>query len=148
MNEIRKNGGITFVALVITIIIIIILATVAINFAFGDNGLITQAEKARDMAANSTVQEETAMNSMVDELANVMVENGEGDPTMPSTVADAIANNTQFTEKTDIADDLGNPLYIPGGFHIASDSGINVEDGIVIEDNLESKNQFVWIPVT
>ena len=73
-NMAKSQKGITLVALVITIIILIILATVAINFAFGNNGLITQAEKARDMAANSTVQEETAMNSMVDELANVMAE--------------------------------------------------------------------------
>ena len=40
--------GITLVALVITIVILIILAVVAINFAFGDNGLISQAERARD----------------------------------------------------------------------------------------------------
>ena len=55
----------------ITIIILIILATVAINFAFGDNGLITEAEKARDIAANSTVEEETAMNSMIAEIDNI-----------------------------------------------------------------------------
>ena len=43
----------------------------AINFAFGDNGLITEAEKARDMAANSTVEEETAMNSMIAEIDSI-----------------------------------------------------------------------------
>ena len=63
--------GITLVALVITIIILIILATVAINFAFGNNGLITQAEKARDMASNATIAEEEAMNSMMDEISNI-----------------------------------------------------------------------------
>ena len=67
----KSQRGITLVALVITIIILIILATVAINFAFGNNGLITQAEKARDMAANSTVEEETAMNSMIAEIDSI-----------------------------------------------------------------------------
>ena len=43
----QKNKGITLVALVLTIIIIIILATVAINFVFGENGLITRAEQAK-----------------------------------------------------------------------------------------------------
>lgn len=43
-----NDSGITLVALVITIIVIIILATVTINMAFGDNGLITQAELARE----------------------------------------------------------------------------------------------------
>ena len=43
----QSQGGITLVALVITVIIIIILATVAINFVFGENGLITRAEQAK-----------------------------------------------------------------------------------------------------
>lgn len=51
----RNERGITLVALVITIIILIILATVAISFAFGNNGLIDRAEDARDYYANDTV---------------------------------------------------------------------------------------------
>ncbi len=41
------RSGITLIALVITIVILIILATVAINAIFGDNGLITSAEKGK-----------------------------------------------------------------------------------------------------
>ena len=52
MKNFRKNQGITLVALVVTIIIIIILATVAINFAFGDNGLIRRAQGASDYYMN------------------------------------------------------------------------------------------------
>ena len=51
-NGCKQNKGITLVALVITIIIIIILATITMNMAFGDNGLIKQAQLAKDMAAN------------------------------------------------------------------------------------------------
>src|SRR5699024_10569268 len=51
------------------------------------------------------------------------------------------------TETTTITDDLDNPVTIPGGFHLAEDSGTKVEEGIVIEDNTENHNQFVWIPV-
>ena len=50
----KNERGITLVALVITIIILIILATVAISFAFGNNGLIGRAEDARDFYANDT----------------------------------------------------------------------------------------------
>ena len=49
-------------------------------------------------------------------------------------------------EGTATKDTLGNLVYIPGGFKIASDSGSTVKDGIVIEDG--SGNQFVWIPVS
>lgn len=43
----KKNGGITLVALVVTIIILIILAGVSINILFGENGIITKAEEAK-----------------------------------------------------------------------------------------------------
>ncbi len=52
---------------------------------------------------------------------------------------------TQSTTTT-IPDSLGNNVVVPGGFKIANDSGKNVEEGIVIED--DSGNQFVWIPVS
>ena len=44
---IRQNKGITLIALVITIIVILILAGVSINTLFGDNGLLTKADDAR-----------------------------------------------------------------------------------------------------
>ena len=50
----KNERGITLVALVITIIILIILATVAISFAFGNNGLVNRAEQAKDFYANDT----------------------------------------------------------------------------------------------
>ena len=41
IKEIRKEKGITLIALIISIIIIVILATVAFNFTFGEKGLVT-----------------------------------------------------------------------------------------------------------
>lgn len=52
----KNQRGITLVALVITIVILIILATVAITFAFGDNGLIGRAEQAQQFQANADAQ--------------------------------------------------------------------------------------------
>ena len=49
-----KKKGITLIALVITIVILIILATVAINFAFRGDGLIRRAEQASEFYANDT----------------------------------------------------------------------------------------------
>ena len=74
MLKYKSEQGITLVALVITVIIIIILSTVTINMAFGDNGLITQAQKAKDMTANSIVAEQEGMNSVMSEYLNVMGE--------------------------------------------------------------------------
>ena len=43
----KKQGGITLIALVITIIVLLILAGVSISMLTGDNGIITQAQKAK-----------------------------------------------------------------------------------------------------
>ena len=145
----KQEKGITLVALVITIIIIIILATVTINMAFGDNGLIKQAQLAKDLTVNSTVAEQEGMNKVMDEYANLLVEDSETpvEPTTPNTVAEAKEEGTKFADTTPLKDDLGNTVYIPGGFHVdKEDSGTKVEDGIVIEDDTENHNQFVWIP--
>ena len=65
-KALKNAKGITLLALVITIIIIIILSTVAINFAFGDNGLIRRAEQAKNMAEESIKEEESALSSITD----------------------------------------------------------------------------------
>lgn len=72
----RKRGareqGITLVALVITIVILIILATVAINFAFGNNGLINRAEQAKDFYANDTQYTEESVTNVESYLDDII----------------------------------------------------------------------------
>ena len=159
MESMLKNKaeqGITLVALVITIIIIIILATVTINMAFGDNGLITQAQLAKDMTLNSVVAEQEGMNSVMSEYLNVMAEDSEitppnpPKPTVPGTVADAIPGEGEevyiFEETTQIADASGDNMWVAKGFGIASDSATDIDDGVVIT-TADNTKQFVWIPV-
>ena len=59
----RKEKGITLVALVITIVILIILATIAIRFGFGKSGLINRTEQAKyeNNKANAREQIEIAL---------------------------------------------------------------------------------------
>ena len=92
----KNQKGITLVALVITIIIIIILATVTINMAFGENGLIRQAQKAKDMAANSVTAEQEGMNSLMDEYANLMEEDGDIDK--PDEFVDVLPSKPSLSE--------------------------------------------------
>ena len=165
----NEQNGITLVALVITIIIIIILATVTINMAFGDNGLIKQAELARDLTANSMGYETQATLNLVGYMNEMLEGSGiiapptnevEGDsdpetppdpptPTVPGTVEDAMPDSETdevyiYEETTQIADASGDKMWIPGGFGIASDSATDIDDGVVITDGT---NEFVWIPV-
>lgn len=57
----NKKNGITLIALVITIVILIILATVTMNFVFGEDGLISRAQQAKDMTEESSANEEMSM---------------------------------------------------------------------------------------
>ena len=53
----RKNKGITLLALVITIIIMLLLAAVAMQMAFGENGLIVKSTQARIEQAKTELLE-------------------------------------------------------------------------------------------
>ena len=124
--------------------------------AFGDNGLITQAQLAKDMTLNSVVAEQEGMNSVMSEYLNVMAEDSEitppnpPKPTVPGTVADAIPGEGEevyiFEETTQIADASGDNMWVAKGFGIASDSATDIDDGVVIT-TADNTKQFVWIPV-
>ena len=48
MNKrIKNNNGITLVAVVVTVVILIILAGISINLLLGDNGIINKAQEAK-----------------------------------------------------------------------------------------------------
>ena len=53
----KEMKGITLIALVITIVVLLILAGVSINLLLGDNGIITKAKEAQDSYSKSAVKE-------------------------------------------------------------------------------------------
>ena len=57
MQICKRNKGITLVALIITIIVLLILAGVSISMIIGENGLLTNAQKAKEIAEISSEEE-------------------------------------------------------------------------------------------
>lgn len=57
----KKNKGITLIALVVTIVILIILATISINTILGKNGVINRSEKAKLEYEISKAREELTL---------------------------------------------------------------------------------------
>ena len=57
----KSDKGITLIALVITIIVLLILAGVTIATLMGDNGILTKATEAKDEQADGTVKEAMAL---------------------------------------------------------------------------------------
>ena len=61
MKKIESQKGITLVALVVTVIVLIILAGISINLLLGDNGLITRAQEAKKQQKIAEVKEKLSL---------------------------------------------------------------------------------------
>ena len=81
---------------------------------------------------------------------------GGGTTNSPAEIKEiaGVKGGDYFEKPTTVKDSNGNLIKVPQGFKIAQDSGINVTEGIVIEDNdiitgigNNRGNQYVWIPV-
>ena len=57
MNKLKSKKGITLVALVVTIVVLLILAGVSINAVLGDNGIIKKANQAASVTKEAEVKE-------------------------------------------------------------------------------------------
>ena len=149
----RKQKGITLIALVVTVIVLIILAGVSISLVLGENGIVNKAKKAKENTELAKTEEETMLN----DLAKQIEEGTSGGTTNPPETiktVEEVKGGSYFDKATTIKDSDGNLIKVPEGFKIAEDSGINVTEGIVIEDNdiidgigNNRGNQYVWIPV-
>lgn len=208
---IEKERGITLIALIITIIVLLILAGVSIAMLTGENGILNRAEEVSYVESQAKLTEVVGLSiaeslmymeneHTIDEVISTAKDNGyitdeeysiekttndagfttAATITDKSTNASVILTQTEkngeitvvggevadsdsdsgelgfsvpstkeeieiLTEETTIKESDGNEVVVPGGFGISNESGINITEGIVIEDS--KGNQFVWIPV-
>lgn len=66
----KKERGITLVALVVTIIVLLILAGVTIGMATSGSGIFGRAKNAANTYRNSAAKENTALKSYETEIDN------------------------------------------------------------------------------
>lgn len=67
-SKIRKEKGITLVALIITIVVILILAGVSVAMMTGENGLLNKAKIAKEEYKNAEIEEEKELYDMTNEI--------------------------------------------------------------------------------
>ena len=119
MNKLKSKKGITLVALVVTIVVLLILAGVSINLVLGNNGIIAKAKDAETKSAEASQNDLKGMNGLVSEMEGTL--NG----------------NSGKTE-------LETEPYLPSDdFHY--DTSTSVDTGLVIKD--ASGNEYVWVVV-
>ena len=84
-NKSLKERGITLIALVITIVVLIILAGVAINLTLSQNGIFNKATQARDEYQQAEINEQVALNEVTQFIEETTGNGGSGTPETPET---------------------------------------------------------------
>ena len=67
-NQIKGKKGITLIALIVTIIVLLILAGVTIATLTGDNGLLQKATTAKQESENASIDEKVRLAQIEYEL--------------------------------------------------------------------------------
>ena len=112
-----NNKGITIVALVITIVVLLILAGVSINLVLGNNGIISKAKEAETKSGKASENDLKGMNSLIEEMESALNDGKTESETIP---------------------------YLPSDdFHY--DTSTSVDTGLVIADS--NGNEYVWVVV-
>ena len=89
----KNNKGITLIALVVTIIVLLILAGVSIAMLTGQNGILTKAGEARDNSAAGTLDEATKI-----AIGNIMTEDLRWKYTTDSTKYETDTNSANTND--------------------------------------------------
>ena len=125
-NIVKKQTGITLIALVITIIVLLILAGVSIAMLTGNNGILTQAKLAKENTAAAEEKEKQDLEKL----------------------------NSYINEKTikdNYTDINGDKATIPEGFSVDKTENI-ISKGLVVHGpdkaNGDNGSEFVWVPVS
>ena len=148
MRQRKEERGITLIALIITIIILVLLAAISIS-AVTNSRIIDIATNGAGNYAKEQQKEEEEFNKTVNVIEEYVKKYGGGeDPEKPQKPEEWTSDKV-----IPIPDGKGGVIPLPDGYYYV---GGDIDTGIVISDKPEdtmdatfpnSGNQFVWIPV-
>ena len=150
-NKLKKQvKGITLVALVVTIIVLLILAGVALNLSLGEDGIFKRAQEGARTYQNASQNEKIELDKVSNYIDDYL--NGNKDDEDPKPIESTLGLVTgEERTNTEVNDSYGNKVVVPAGFKIVNPEE-NVTDGIIIEDvsagdSNTKGNQYVWVPI-
>ena len=145
----RYDGGITLIALVVTVVVLLILAGVSLNLVIGNEGILTRSKEAVDKYGKQAENEQQGLNDVEDWM----------DEQFGDTGMKKVTVNTKATKNGTIdgkEPNINNPI-IPKGYTPinagsatwgdgnSSPTPSSIDNGLVIKD--DNNNEWVWIPV-
>ena len=141
MNKDLKNKqerGITLIALVVTIVVLLILAGVSISLVLNNNGVISKAKDAKNQYAEAQTNEEKHFNEVTDWIKE--------------TVGDTTGGGSNY-------DPASDGVTIPEGYYYVGGTkakGLVISDAEADNEKYKGQenvgkdlqgNQWVWVPV-
>ena len=137
----RKNysnqTGITLIALVVTIVVLLILAGVSISALFGDSGIIDRAKEAQNETNQATERDKKEIKELSNWLDSKTNGNSGG-----STGGNTTGGDTTTSDLPSVANKT-IPYYPDNTF--TKVEGTDLSNGLVIKD--AEGNEYVWIEV-
>ena len=153
-KKMKKQNGITLIALVITVVVMLILAGVAIVAVVDGDGLFSKTREATEVYENATEEEGDLVQSMMNEI-DKYIENPSNPILKESAELGVIVNENQTFDGR-LKGTYNNPI-IPKGFAAINENGADwgtetgYQKGLVITDEVtdgeSTGNEFVWVPV-
>ena len=142
----NKDKGITLIALVVTIIVLLILAGISISMLTGQNGILTRAADAKIKTDEAEKKENEKMQrykQTIDERDLPETAEGQAKGTQIKSPAE-YSNNVKA-----IADGNGNYFPLPEGAEYRGEGVVNKVNendkvGVVV---YIKESEFVWVPV-
>ncbi len=131
----KQEKGITLIALVVTIVVLLILAGVSISLVLNNNGVISKAKDAKNQYAEAQTNEEKQLNEVSDWI-----------DTKVGDIAGGSGNGGNGGESTNLPTTETTKPYMPGDtFTVVA--GTTLDNGLTIQDATENGNQYVWVEV-
>ena len=149
MKEIKECKGITLIALIITVIVLLILAGVSISMLMGQNGILTQAQNAKSQNEKYGALEQVKLAVAASQVENGIdfekLQNGLNNivgmkeelkkisrDDFPLTITiNETEINLFLSGEAEIAKDMSRPAYV-----IVYDTGNKLSDGVTPEYNM------------
>ena len=148
--------GITLIALVITIVVLLILAAVSLNLIIGNEGILTRSKDTVDKYGRQAENEQQGLNNVETWLGEQF---GDGTGSGEDKGVIKVPVNTKASGNGTIngqEPNINNPIIPKGYTPINAESATwgdgnsspaqsSIDNGLVIKD--DNNNEWVWIPV-
>ena len=126
MNQIKEKKGITLIALVVTIIVLLILAGVTISLVLGQDGIFSKAEVAAEKTNEGQELDQVRL-AVLEARTNSIVDKTDLEDELRTSINKVYPGAT--VEKTGEGEDVSYTITLPNGNQYIVDSNGNVTKG-------------------